>query len=43
MKGVIEMCQDVGASVDETVSRLIAKFAMTYEDATNYVNQFWRN
>ena len=43
IKGVIETCQDFGASIHEAIHRLVAKFSITHDEAAKYVHEFWRS
>ena len=42
IQGVIEMCKDFGSSVKDTVQKIIEKFNLSEDDATRYVNEFWK-
>ena len=42
MKNSIEVYQEMGASIEETINRFAAKFAVSAEEASKYVRRFWK-
>ena len=41
IKTSVEIYQELGASVEETIQRLAAKFSLKIEEASKYVRRFW--
>ena len=42
MKNSVEIYQEMGASIEETINRFAAKFAVSAEEASKYVRRFWK-
>ena len=42
MKNSVEIYQEMGASIEETINRFAAKFAVSAEEASKYVRKFWK-
>ncbi len=42
ISGIIETCQELGVSQEESVRKLQAKLALSEEEAMNYVSQYWK-
>lgn len=41
LKGAIEICHDLGLSIDETVIKIASKFSIAENEAKLKVNQYW--
>ena len=39
----VEMCQDFGASIDDTIRRIAEKFGFSKDVASRFVHEFWRS
>ena len=39
----VEMCQDFGASIDDTIHRLAEKFGFSKDVASRFVHEYWRS
>ena len=42
LKGAVEMCQAFGATIDEAIQKIAAKFGLSKKDSTNCVEKFWK-
>ena len=42
MKNSVEIYQEMGASIEETIQRFSAKFSIATEEASKYVRRFWK-
>lgn len=42
LKSSVEVYQEMGSSVEETIQRLAAKFSLKAEEAAKYVRRFWK-
>lgn len=43
VRNTVEMCQDFGASIDDTIRRIAEKFAFSKDVASRFVHEFWRS
>ena len=43
IEGVVNVCQDVGFSIEETICRIAEKFGLTENVSSGYVHEFWRS
>ena len=43
MKATVEMCQEFGASVNEAIHRIAAKFGLSEDVASQHVHKYWRS
>lgn len=41
-KNSVEVYQEMGASIEETIQRLAVKFSLKAEEAAKYVRRFWK-
>ena len=39
-KNTVEMCQEFGATSDETIQKLMTKFGLSRDDSEEYVREF---
>ena len=42
VKNSVEVYQEVGMSLEETIQRLSARFSLKAEEASRYVRRFWK-
>ena len=42
IKNLIETCQDLNASEDDTVQRIMQKYTLSKNDAKKYITQYWK-
>ena len=42
MKGAVEVYQEVGSSIEETIRKIAAKFGLSKKDSTDWVEKFWK-
>lgn len=42
IKNLIEVCQDLNASEDDTVHRIMQKYTLSKNDAKKYITQYWK-
>jgi len=42
MKGAVEMCQEFGATIEEAIQKIAAKFGLSKKDSTDCVEKFWK-
>ena len=42
-KGRVDMCQEFGISMEETVARIVEKQSVSVEQAQDYVQKYWKH
>lgn len=42
IKNLIEVCQDLNASEDDTIQRIMQKYSLSKNDAKKYITQYWK-
>lgn len=42
IKNSVEVYQEMGSSIEETIQRLAVKFSLKAEEAAKYVRRFWK-
>ena len=42
IKNLIEVCQDLNASEDDTVHRIMQIYTLSKNDAKKYITQYWK-
>ena len=41
-KNTVELCQEFGATIEESIQKLISKFVLSKKDSTEYVKEYWK-
>ena len=41
IKNLIETCQDLNASEDDTIQRIMQKYSLSKNDEIKYITQYW--
>jgi len=42
VKGAVEVYQEVGSSIEDTIKKIAVKFGLSKKDSTDCVEKFWK-